>query len=97
MARFAEVNPATGKTWKCVELFEALSEAEIQLKELKAIANHESALTFSDVYERWFLPALATDSKERPAFWSDARCGLKTVANWMQETAEELRKPVLIK
>ena len=97
MTSFNVKNPATGKTWRLTDLHAALVQAEAERDEALAIANQTSALSFDDVVNRWLKPALETDRIERPLFWKDARCGVKTVSRWLSETAEDLRRPIFIK
>ena len=97
MTSFNVKNPATNKRWTLTDLHAALLQAEMERDEALAVANQTSALSFDDVVNRWFMPALETDRVERPLFWKDARCGGKTVSRWLSETAEDLRRPIFIK
>lgn len=92
--KFTEVNPETSKIWSRPELFAALMEARTERDEALASASQSSRLTSQDVWDRWVLPAIREDLKERPQFWVDAKCGYQTVSKWIQEGIADLRKPL---
>jgi hypothetical protein len=94
MTSFNVKNPATSKRWTLTDLHAALLQAEAERDEALAVANQASALSFDDVVNRWFMPALETDRRERPLFWEDARCGAKTAARWVREAYAEMQKPI---
>ena len=96
LPRFKEINPATNKVWKLTELHQALVQSQLEAQEFKAIANAESELTWRDVQRRFIMPGVRRDRKERPLFWTDARCGYRSLINAIKEGYAELRKPLFI-
>ena len=94
MTSFNVKNPATNKRWTLTDLHAALLQAEAERDEALAVANQTSTLSFDDVVNRWFMPALETDRRERPLFWEDARCGLQTATRWLREARAEMQRPI---
>ena len=92
--RFKEINPATNKVWKLAEMHAALIESQVQVAELRAVANCESELSWNDVQKRFIMPRVKKDMVERPLFFKDARCGYQSLVQWIKEGYTELRKPL---